>query len=167
VAHALDRVPRGFTRRCLGSWPGEPPYPELTLSSGQVDEHSNQGINDRLVIDLQNISGPAPGKSYYAWLLGDRAQTLAAPILLGKLPVTNGGVHFLYPGDIHHTNLIAITSRFLITEEDANTTPSIPSPDQSTWRYFAELPQTPDTMDMMHEGALQHFVTCSPMRRNS
>ena len=127
------------------------------VSSGQVDEHSNQGINDRLLIDLQNISGPAPGKSHYAWLLGDRAQTLAAPILLGKVPVTNGGVHFLYPGDIHHTNLLALTSRFLITEEDANTTPSVPSPDQSTWRYFVELPQTPDTMDMMHEGALQHL----------
>ncbi len=41
------------------------------ISSGQISEHSNQGINDELLIELQNIPDPAPGNSYYAWLLGD------------------------------------------------------------------------------------------------
>src|SRR5262249_11016125 len=59
----------------------------------------------------------------------------------GALPVKNGEVHYLYPGDQKHTNLLEITSRFLITEESASTTPNIPSPDSSTWRYSAELPQ--------------------------
>ena len=127
------------------------------ISSGQISEHSNQGINDELLIELQNIPDPAPGNSYYAWLLGDAAQVLAPPILLGKLPVSNGQVHYLYKGDSHHSNLMAITSRFLITEENASTPPSNPSPDKSTWRYSAQLPQTPDSMDMMHEGALQHL----------
>ncbi len=127
------------------------------ISSGQIYEHNNQGINDEVLMDLHNIADPSPGKSYYAWLLGDEAQPLSPPILLGKLPVTHGDVHYLYPGDSHHTNLMAITSRFLITQEDANTTPSNPSPDKSTWTYSAQLPQTPDTMDMMHEGALQHL----------
>ncbi len=127
------------------------------ISSGQVSEHNNKGINDEMLIDLQNIPAPAPGKSYYAWLLGDAAQPLAAPVALGKLTVGNGTVHLLYPGDASHTNLIATTSRFLITEEDASISPNLPSPDKGSWRYYAQLPQTPDSMDMMHEGALQHL----------
>ncbi|HEX9131169.1 MAG TPA: protein kinase [Ktedonobacteraceae bacterium] len=154
------------------------------VSSEQISEHNNQGINDELIIDLQNIPSPAPNKSYYAWLLGDEDQPLASPILLGPLTVSGGRVHVVYKGDSHHTNLIGITSRFLITEEDANIHPSNPSPDQSNWRYFAELPQrassststptsmgtsTPSTsamgsstpttnaMDMMNDTVLQHL----------
>jgi eukaryotic-like serine/threonine-protein kinase len=128
----------------------------IFISSGITSEYSNQGINDELQMDLQNISNPASGMSYYAWLLGDATQPLSPPIFLGKLTVSNGQVHFHYSGDIHHTNLTAITSRFLITEESATFLPSVPSPDQSAWRFYAQLPQTPDSMDMMHEGALQH-----------
>jgi serine/threonine protein kinase len=127
------------------------------VSSGQISEHSNQGINDEVLIDLQNIPDPAPGKGYYAWLLADLAAPLAPPVALGRLTVINGSIHYLYPGDIHHTNLIAITSRFLITEENTNPSPSLPSPDKSTWRYYAQLPQSPGSMAMMHEGALQHI----------
>src|SRR5439155_13833608 len=111
------------------------------VSSEQISEHNNQGINDELIIDLQNIPSPATNKSYYAWLLGDADQPLTSPILLGPLTVSGGRVHVVYKGDSHHTNLIGITSRFLITEEDANIHPNNPSPDQSNWRYFAELPQ--------------------------
>lgn len=127
------------------------------VSSGQISEHSNQGINDEVLIELQNIPNPASGKGYYAWLLPDLATPLARPVALGQLPVMNGSIHYLYPGDTHHTNLIAITSRFLITEENTNPPPGLPSPDKSTWRYYAQLPQTPESMDMMHEGALQHI----------
>jgi hypothetical protein len=127
------------------------------VNSGQITEHSNQGINDRLLIDLQNLPDPAPGKSYYAWLLGDEDQSLASPIPLGKLPVSNGNVHVLYQGDSHHTNLIGITSRFLVTEEAATLQPDNPSPDHSTWRYFAEIPHQGSSMDMMHESVLHHL----------
>jgi serine/threonine protein kinase len=111
------------------------------VSSGQISDHSNQGLNDGMIVDLQNIPNPAPGKSYYAWLLGDKNQQLASPLLLGTLPVSNGKLHFVYQGDSHHTNLINMYSQFLITEENANINPSNPSPDQSNWRYYAALPQ--------------------------
>src|SRR6266566_2577335 len=127
------------------------------VSSGQIFEHSNQGINDEVLIELQNIPNPAPGKGYYVWLLPDLATPLAPPVALGQVPVINGSIHYLYPGSPHHTNLIAITSRFLITEEQTNPPPSLPSPEKSTWRYYAQLPQTPESREMMHEGALQHI----------
>ena len=120
------------------------------VSSGQVNEHSSQGINDEVEIDLQNIPDPAPGKSYYAWLEPDKGMNMAAPILLGTLPVHQGQVHYLYPGDQQHTNLLEITSRFLITEENANVLPTIPTPDSSAWRYSAEFPppSSAHAMDM-------------------
>ncbi len=144
------------------------------VSSEQISDHSNQGLNDGLIIDLQNVPNPAPNKSYYAWLLGDEDQPLASPILLGPLSVSGGKVHVVFKGDTHHTNLLGITSRFLITEENANIQPNNPSPDQSNWRYFAELPQkavittTPtnsmgtsapstSSMDMMNDTVLQHL----------
>jgi serine/threonine protein kinase len=127
------------------------------VSSGQIFEHSNQGINDEVLIELQNIPKPAPGKGYYAWLLPDLATPLVPPVALGKVPVMNGSIHYLYPGDTHHTNLIAITSRLLITEEQTNPPPSLPSPEKSTWSYYAQLPQTPESREMMHEGVLQHI----------
>lgn len=123
-------------------------------SSGQLNPGSAQGIADQFQIDLQNIADPQPGKSYYGWLLADihpkveinplqPPLQVSPPILLGKLPVNQGKIHFLYPGDSQHDNLLSVTSRFLITEESANVAPKSPSTDHSTWRYYAEIPQTP------------------------
>src|SRR5579863_542279 len=66
------------------------------FSSGRIYEHTNQGINDELLIELQNIADPSPGKSYYAWLLPDQIMHLSSAISLGKLTVVNGNVHYLY-----------------------------------------------------------------------
>jgi hypothetical protein len=112
------------------------------VSSGQVNQATAQGGNDEFQIDLHGIPDPQPGKSYYAWLLGDSNQSEAPSILLGKVPVNHGNVHFLYTGESNHANLLETTSRLLITEEDANATLIVPSPDMATWRYYAELPQT-------------------------
>jgi eukaryotic-like serine/threonine-protein kinase len=113
------------------------------VSSNQINLTSNAGSNDEFQISLKNIPAPAAGKSYYAWLLPDKSNSEGASLLLGKLSVNNGAINFLYPGDSQHTNLLGITSQFLITEEDSNVTPTVPSPDQSTWRYYAAIPQTP------------------------
>ena len=123
------------------------------LSSGQFDTGTAQGIADELQIQLQHIPNPQPGKSYYAWLLGDRNPHTEAlplepppqftlPLLLGRLPVNNGNVSFFYPGTPQHDNLISVASRMLITEEDTNVTPRAPAAARSAWRYYAEIPQT-------------------------
>jgi len=122
------------------------------LSSGQFDTGTAQGIADELEIQLQHIPAPQPGKSYYAWLLGDRhphteAQPLepppqfTLPLLLGKLPFSQGNITLLYK-DPHNYNLISLVSRLLITEENTNGTPRGPAADRSAWRYYAEIPQT-------------------------
>lgn len=113
------------------------------LSSGQLSENSSQGIADQVLIDLHNLPNPAPQKSYYAWLLGDKQQSDAQTIFLGALQLNNGVAHLLYPGDAAHTNLLQITSRFLVTEEDARVQPIAPSPDLSVWRFYGEFSQTP------------------------
>src|SRR5437868_12868905 len=58
------------------------------ISSGllSTNPESSQGITDQLQINLQKISLPQPGKSYYAWLLNSQASELT-PIALGKLSV--------------------------------------------------------------------------------
>ncbi|HEX7734117.1 MAG TPA: serine/threonine-protein kinase [Ktedonobacteraceae bacterium] len=127
------------------------------LSSGQINETTTQGINDELEVDLSNLSAPAPGKSYYAWLLGDRSQTEVTPLLLGRLTIVQGNVHLLYTGDSRHTNLLTFASRFLINEDDARRPSSDPLLDQRSWRYYATIPQTADPADKMHFSMLDHL----------
>ena len=113
------------------------------LNSGQINESTNQGMDDEVQVDLSNVARPAPGKSYYAWLLGDKNQGEAIAIFLGELAINKGGAHLFYAGDRSHTNLLAFTSRFLVTEEDSSVTPVAPSPDYGTWHYYGELLQIP------------------------
>ncbi|MFL5658207.1 MAG: serine/threonine-protein kinase [Ktedonobacteraceae bacterium] len=135
------------------------------VSSGKLNKDSTQGINDELLIKLHNVPDPAPGTSYYAWLLNDYAWLLnddghgsSTPMLLGRMPVHHGEVNQLYQSP-HNTNLLTTTSRLLITEENINITPANPSPTLSNWRYHAELPQTPDPTDTAH-----HFSTLTHLR---
>lgn len=127
------------------------------LSSEQVSETSNAGLNDEVELNLQGIQPPAPGNSFYAWLLGDQNSGDATVILLGKLTLVGGNAHLLYNGDAGHTNLLDIASRFLVTEESATTTPVSPSPDYNTWRYYGIISQTPDPKDPEHFSYLDHL----------
>jgi eukaryotic-like serine/threonine-protein kinase len=127
------------------------------LNSGQLNENTTQGINDELQVDISNLPDPASGKSYYAWLLGDISQTETAPLLLGRLTIVRGSVHFLYTGDSQHTNLLTFASRFLINQDDAQNPSSDPLLDQSSWRYYALIPQTPDPTDKLHFSMLDHL----------
>lgn len=127
------------------------------LSSGQLYVNNNQGINDQMLIDLHNVADPAPGKSYYAWLLGDANLSEPASISLGQVSVNRGNIHFLFPGDEAHINLLNNMSRFVITEEDANTAPDNPILDQGSWRYYGEIYQIPSVKDVNHFSLLDHL----------
>lgn len=125
-------------------------------SSGLLSPDSKQGITDQLQINLENIPPPQQGKSYYAWLLND-IKLEFKPILVGQLTVNQGKVELFYPGDTLHSNLLATNSRFLITEEDANATPTNPSLDPGAWIYYAEFSQKPNPADPNHYSVYDHI----------
>ncbi len=112
-------------------------------SSGQVSENSSQGIADKVAVDLTNVPDPAAHKSYYAWLLSDKKQNDPRSIALGAMQVSKGQAHLLYAGDAQHTNLLLITSRVLVTEEDAAVPPISPTLDPNAWRFYGEIPSNP------------------------
>jgi hypothetical protein len=155
---------------------GAAPAPAMTnavlghvtfLSSNQLSENSSQGLDDKVLVDLNKLPQPASGKNYYAWLLGDKDQADMQTILLGMLPVVNGHAQLLYAGDQSHTNLLNITSRFLVTEEDAGVVPLSPSPDPATWFYYGELSQTPinasdNTQHFSYLDHLRHLLASDP-----
>ncbi len=127
------------------------------VSSGLLGPNNTQGINDQLQIDLRGIPAPGAGKSYYGWLLSDTRDSETTAIFLGTLPVSKGIIHTSYPGDSHHTNLLEHFSQFLITEESTDIPPVNPSPDQSIWRYYALIPQTPNPSDPKQSSMLDHL----------
>ena len=119
-------------------------------SSGQSSGPNSLGINDTFQIRLSNVPNPSPGNSYYAWLLPDTIQSEAPSIGLGPLTLTNGAASLSAPYvDPQHSNLLATLSRVLITEEATNPAPQSYSLDKTTWRYYAEIPQTPASKDCL------------------
>jgi len=79
------------------------------ISSGLLSPspESSQGITDQLQINLQKISPPQSGKSYYAWLLNKKGSE-PKPIPLGKVMFNPDGTASLtYGGDPEHTDLLA------------------------------------------------------------
>jgi transcriptional regulator with XRE-family HTH domain len=110
------------------------------LSSDQTSFNSNQGIADEVQIKLQSLQSPSDGKSYYAWLLPDKNNPEGQVFPLGKVEISGGTGHVSY-SDPQHTNLLAVTSQLLITEQDAAVPPLSYSEDKSDWRYIAEIPQ--------------------------
>lgn len=127
------------------------------ISSGQLDPTNSRGINDEVLLDLQNIPNPPAGKVYYAWLLGDKTVSEPLTTPLGRLDVNNGRIHLFYTGNQAHTNLLAIESRILITAEDASLTPTSYTPDTKNWVYYAELSQAPSPKDALHFTMLDHL----------
>lgn len=112
------------------------------LSSGQFNGQTNQGLDDEVKVNLTQLASLAAGKSYYAWLLGDKDMEEAKVIPLGMLSVKNGSASLFYITPAH-TNLLATFSRFLVTEEDTTPPPIGPAPNPSTWRYYGAFLQKP------------------------
>jgi hypothetical protein len=113
-------------------------------------------------IYLYNIPTLASGKSYYAWLLGDKhpgpqsgcGSEDTTSIFLGTLTVRQGIINYFYSGDSQHTNLISCTSRLVIAEGPADNAPRQLPLDQHTWRYYAEIPQIPNPQILSRFSAL-------------
>jgi hypothetical protein len=125
-------------------------------SSGQLDPTSSEGLNDVVHLDLSKITPPAPGKSDYVWLLPDSSQNEKRPVLLGTLHMLKGSAQLTYTSPTH-TNVLAMYSRFLVTEQATNEEPIIPSLDPTTWRYAGSIPDIPTPGDANHYSLLSHL----------
>jgi serine/threonine protein kinase len=95
---------------------------------------------DQLRIDLNNVSSPPTGTIYYAWLEISSSEIIENPHW--SLQVSKGSIQDLYPGNAQHTDLFSHSHRFLITEEDANSTPVVPFFDLSHRLYYATITHT-------------------------
>jgi hypothetical protein len=121
-------------------------------SSQLENDFNDQGLNDELEIDLHKISAPPSGKSYYAWLLGDKSAGTNKALLIGPLTVKHNEVQF--SSKPLGSDLLQTYSRFVITEDSTNSTPTDPSSDVKRWVYSAELAQTPDPTDSVNQYSL-------------
>ena len=135
-------------------------------SSGLINQNGTRGIADGVQVDLQNLPNPQSGKGYYAWLLADTDSTAdASPLALGQLTVLNGHAAKTFV-DPQNNDLLSKYSRFLVTEEDANTPPTNPSLDASNWRYAAFFSRTPNPDDLAHHYSvldhLRHLLAQDP-----
>jgi hypothetical protein len=126
------------------------------MSSGQLNPTSSEGLNDVVHIDLDGLTPPAPGKSDYAWLLPDTSHDEQQPVLLGTLQILRGSAQLTYTSP-NHTNLLALYSRFLVTEQAVNEELIIPSLDPATWRYAGSIPDMPTPGDANHYSLLSHL----------
>lgn len=138
-----------------------PPNPTIGqasfFGSDQIGVDNNTGIADEVQVNLQHITSPSAGNSYYAWLLPNPGNTVEGKnLLLGPLTVNNGSATLNFANPTH-ANLLLTETTFLVTEESANPAPSIPSPDQRTWRYYGSIPQTPNPDDPNHLSKLDHI----------
>ncbi len=115
------------------------------FSSGFLDTQISQGINDGLELDLEDIPPPPAGTAYYGWLLPDTEHSRSMPLLLGTLPFSRGSVHLRYL-DPQHTDLLALSSRVLITAGRTHAPHINPFLDHSTWRYYGQIPQQPTSV---------------------
>lgn len=126
------------------------------MSSGQLNPTSSEGLNDVVHLDLSGLAPPASGKSDYAWLLPDTSHNEQQPVFLGTLQILRGSAQLTYTSPTH-TNVLAMYSRFLVTEQAANEEPIIPSLDPATRRYAGSIPDTPTPGDANHYSLLSHL----------
>ncbi len=95
---------------------------------------------DQLKVDINHISSAPAGTTFYAWLETTGSDISVYPHW--QLPISNGSVHNVYPGSAQHSDLLAKSTLFLITVEDANSPPIIPNPDPTRHLYYATITHT-------------------------
>ncbi len=104
----------------------------VTTPSGYVFFQDDPlGHEDVLRIEIQPIQIPAQGNSDVAWL-----QTSSSTTSMGSLTIQNDTGDLLYQGNTHHTNLLSVIQRVIITQEKSDHLPTKP---QGKTLYTATL----------------------------
>ncbi|HEX7734702.1 MAG TPA: protein kinase [Ktedonobacteraceae bacterium] len=98
------------------------------------------GTFDEVQIDLNNVQPSPAGQVYYAWLAQENSEALTVPHW--QIQVSNGALHEHYTSSPPRTNLLASSTLFLITGEDASGTPFVPYPSPARHYYYALITHT-------------------------
>lgn len=111
----------------------------LSTSVGQVkfgqSAGAAKGYYDQIEIDLQNVTPPAEGYTYYAWIITGSLET-ATPHW--PLKVEDGNIH---SGILQYNkqNLLQTNSLFIITRESSANAPVVPYTDPDARLYYAQV----------------------------
>ena len=103
--------------------------------------------DDTLHISLQNLPASGPGKGYFLWLASPSVNGKSTWTRAVQLAVSNGTGSATYSSPNTCTlqnparcNLLQSYNQVLLTQEDLDGTPSIPS---APWLYYAQFSNTP------------------------
>jgi eukaryotic-like serine/threonine-protein kinase len=91
---------------------------------------------DQLKVDISHVASASAGTAYYAWLETSGSDTVYPH---WQLPVSNGSVNYVYSASPQHNDLYTTSTLFLITAEDANSSPLIPNPSPARRLYYATI----------------------------
>jgi eukaryotic-like serine/threonine-protein kinase len=104
-----------------------------TATSGSVghitfihDPNAPKNTYNQLQIMLNNLPAPPAGKSYYAWLVSSKSESIFP--LNWELQLSNGAVTYLTPVDANHSDLYPRYTQFLVTLENTGAPNAIPDP---------------------------------------
>jgi hypothetical protein len=125
------------------------------LSSGQFNPGLTAGYNDTLVLAMPNLPPPPAGRIYGVWLMPDRTDNTAVPLLLGTLRQA-GAVHLTYTAP-NHANLLASYSGVRIVVQSAGAHPVTPDPNPRTWKWEGWIPDIPTPGDENGYSLLFHL----------
>ena len=146
---------------CFQSISSPPSPPTLSPVHGvlrfsnslQITPASGAGLNDRITVEMQHISPPHAGEVYDGWLLSET--NAVAPLFLGQVPVEKSSVAFTYQ-EPSHRNLLLNYSRFLLTEQNVQSSPTFPVVDEKKWRFQAFIPNAVTKGDESGYSLLSH-----------
>ncbi|GLV53768.1 hypothetical protein KDH_06190 [Dictyobacter sp. S3.2.2.5] len=129
-------------------------------SSQQLNAYGAQGFNDQVQIYLTDVSDPAPGNRFYAWLRSGVSENTAT--LLGTLAIDQGQSSLTYV-DPDHRDLLATRDELLVTEEKASARPTAPTLDKKLWRYQGGFSKARAPGDNYSElDHLRHLLAVEP-----
>lgn len=131
----------------------------ISSGNGDLTQINTTGVDDELAITLQNLPTPPAGKVYAVWLLSANIET-QAPLLVGKFLPVNGQVHYVYPGNSQHTNLLVLYSRLIMTLENGSSMPSVPTASAAVYHAAFPTQLGPDNLSIYNH--LQHLTSYDP-----
>ena len=103
---------------------------------------------DTLQIDMQNVPPPPAGKVYVAWI--DQISNESSHPHWQVQPDRNNSIHMTHLTYPDFNNLLLPNSLFVVTLQDAGSSPLVPSAISTDRLYYARLDKQPSPVLELH-----------------